>query len=109
MYSDDADDGIYTENVYCLYIWSSKLLWTWYFTSSPLARIYIILKHLTSSGRRGQMSIVFACGDGSLKHPGFDSRAHLLKDRDLYTRIVRVACNGQQYGVVNTYMLATCL
>ena len=31
------------------------------------------------------------------------------KYRDLYTRIVRVACNGQQYGMVNTYMLTTCL
>ena len=71
-----------------------------------------IQNHQLFGGRRGREVIVSAnsVAESKLRDPGFESRAPPVeRHRDLYTRIVRVACNGQQYGVVNTYMLATCL
>ena len=61
-------------------------------------------------GRRGQTSIVFACGVDVSNIPGSNPGptckfATSEKYRDLCTLHMRVACNGQQYGVVNTYML----
>ena len=64
-------------------------------------------------GRRGQTSIVFACGVDVSNIPGSNPgpACPFASSEKTETHIpcMRVACNGQQYGVVNTYMLVTCL
>ena len=64
-------------------------------------------------GRRGQMSIVFACGFENSNIPGSSPGPACTfapsETTETHIPCMRVACNGQQYGVVNTYMLTTCL
>ena len=70
---------------------------------SPLAQGYIIPISSISTGPAWPRGYRLRAVPqrSRVRDPGPPVERH----RDLYTRIVRVACNGQQYGVVNTYML----